>query len=152
MRGWLFAVFLIAVVVAVLTTAVGLFVNWGLIETGRESCEELPHLGKLVGGALLGFCGLAIELSRRWFVQSRQPQLYLDLVGAAMVLPTDTAEDVDLLATQLLDYFDQTHGSEEFSGSTREMIEQEIARKKSIRFGGARKVEVVAEVLRQDIA
>jgi hypothetical protein len=115
MRGWLFAVFILAVMLAVLITVVGLLANWGiwiksdLVEVGKE----LPLLDKLVTGVLIAFVPLAVELGRRWFVASKAmeelPRLYLDLLSAAIVIPTTAEEEADANFTIVSDHFAESY-------------------------------------------
>ena len=154
MRGWLFAVFLIATLIAVLITAIGLLANWGIwIESERvETGKELPHLNKLVTGVLLAFVGLSIELGRRWFITRRAveglPALYLDLLGVAIVLPTTIEEEVDANFTMVSDHFNSSYGdtSEDLKFKIQEDMGQTIARARSMRYGGA-DIRVISEVL-----
>jgi hypothetical protein len=92
MRGWLFGVFLIALLVSIILTAVGLLANWGIWITTPlvKQGEKLPLLENLVTGVLLAIVALLLELGRRWFIaRNAKDQLadaYVRLVAAAVIL------------------------------------------------------------------
>lgn len=155
MRGWLFAVLILTVVLAVLITVVGLLANWGiwiksdLVEAGKE----LPLLNVLVTGVLIACVGFAIDVGRRWFVASKAmeelPKLYLDLLSAAIVIPTTAEEEADANFTIVSDHFAESYANrdEELKHTVRVNLAQAVARMKSVRYGGAKATKVVAEVL-----
>jgi len=154
MRGWLFAAFILAIVLAVLITVIGLLANWGIWIKSEmvEAGKKLPHLGKLVAGVLLAFVGLAIELGRRWFIARKEmeelPKVYLNLLGAAIIMPTTKEEEVDNHFRDVLDHFNDSYAdrNEELKHIVRESMSQAVASAKSTRYRGARPTRVVSEV------
>ena len=155
MRGLLFGIFIIAVVITELITAIGLLANWGIwIKSPLISAgQELPFLNKLVTGSLLAFAALAIEVGRRWFIakniKSEVAEVYLDLLAAAVILPTTDVDQADTNFTMVSDYFDDWHAQrdEETKIIVRENLKTVIGRMKGVRYGGATEVRRISEVL-----
>ena len=154
MKGWLFAIFIIALVIAVTITEVGLLANWGILIKSEmvEAGKELPLLGTLVTGVLIAFVGLAIELGRRWFIANKVveeiPTIYLDLVSAAIVLPTSKEEEARSNFTMVTDYFKESYQdrNEEVKLVVIQNLESDVASKMSLRFRGAKSMKPVPEV------
>lgn len=155
MRGWLFAAFVLTLLVAVTITALGLLAQWGiwvksdLVEKG----EKLPLLQSMVTGVLVAIVGLMLELGRRWFiarnVKDEVTEAYLHLVGAAVVLPTIRKEEADVAFTHLNDYFEQNVRMES-EGSrilVADKLRSAVSQMIGLRYGGAEKLSPVSEVL-----
>lgn len=160
MKGWLFAAFILAILISVIITAIGLLANWGIwIQSSMaEAGKELPLLGILVKGVLIAFVGLAIELGRRWFlarnIKSEIGEAYLDLLSALVVLPTEKPEDANANFTLLLDHFKNKSGKypEEMKGLIEESIRREVADKIHLRYAGIEHLDVQKEVYEKQMA
>jgi hypothetical protein len=153
MRKTYFTVLMFAVVVTVLLAAFG--VVWNLVISPTQKFE---HVDKLIGGVLLALVGLAIDIGRRWFIDSKfsedAPKTLIDLVGTAVVIASSTVEEVDQRLTEILDYLEYADTLPEAADEwpyemMKPAIEQSIARKKVIKFGGPERVAPVKEVLEQ---
>jgi hypothetical protein len=151
MRKTYFTVLMFAVVVTVLLAAFG--VVWNLVISPTQKFE---HVDKLIGGVLLALVGLAIDIGRRWFIDSKfsedAPKTLIDLVGTAVVIASSTVEEVDQRLTEILDYLEYADTLPEAADEwpcemMKSAIEQSIARKKVIKFGGLERVSPVKEVL-----
>jgi hypothetical protein len=158
MRGWLFGVFLIALLVSIILTAVGLLANWGIWITTPlvKQGEKLPLLENLVTGVLLAIVALLLELGRRWFIaRNAKDQLadaYVRLVAAAVILPTTTKEESDTNYTYITDYIDQNLEleNEELKSVVSTGVKSAMLEMMRIRYGGAAKPQRQIEVLPVD--
>ena len=146
MKGPLFAVFLISFLIAVSITAIGLLANWGIWIQSEvvEKGQELPLLKSMVTGVLLASVGLVIELGRR-YLKDTKDDMYIDLLGAAVVLPTTNKEEANTAYTILNDYIEEKY--EPMDNKVAEKMEAAIDRMVNIRYKGAAKPKTISETL-----
>ena len=155
MRGWLFGVFLVTLLVAVTLTALGLLANWGIGITSPlvQQGEKLPLLENLVVGVLLAIVGLLLELGRRWFIaRNTKDQLvdaYVRLVAAAIILPTTSREESNTNYTYLTDYIEQNLDlkNDELQLVVTEGVKNAMLEMMRVRYGGAFEPRSQSEVL-----
>ena len=155
MRGWLFAVFLLTLLVSVVITALGLLANWGIwMESSVvERGEELPLLRTMVTGVLVASVGLVLELGRRWFiarnVNDEVTEVYVQLISAAVVLPTSMKEEADTAFTIVHDFFEQQVPMESVESRLviSDKVKTAVSQMIEVRYGGAAQISPAYEVL-----
>ncbi|MCK4621759.1 MAG: hypothetical protein KAT62_06030 [Desulfuromonadales bacterium] len=154
MRGSLFAIFLLTLLIAVVMTAIGLLINWGIIQSSLvEAGKPLPLLDKLVTGVILAVVGLLIELGRRWFIvkniKDELSDTCLRLVGAAVVLPTTKQEECATNYGYVTGYLSEgvSLSSEEITTTLASNVDSAVKDMMNIRYGGASDLRQVPEVL-----
>lgn len=150
----LFTIFIIILLITVALTAVGLLINWGIIQSDLvEPGKPLPHLGKLVTGVLIAVAGLLVEVGRRWFIARNIGDEVADtsyrLVGAAVVLPTTRREECATNYNFVTDFLRDsvTLPSEEVRTSLAKAVDSAVREMMNIRYGGATDLSQVSEVL-----
>jgi hypothetical protein len=154
MRGSLFGIFLLTLLIAVGMTAFGLLINWGIIPSDLvESGKALPLLDKLVTGVILAVVGLLVELGRRWFivknVRDELNDTCLKLIGAAVVLPTTKQEECATNFSYVSWYLSEsvTLSSDEIKATLSGNVDTAVKDMMSIRYGGANELPKISETL-----
>lgn len=154
MRGVLFTIFIIAFSIALAVTAVGLLVNWGLIESPlAQPGEPLPLLDKLVTGVIIAGVGLLIEVGRQWFTskpkESAEADAYRDMLALSIVQQATRREEAEATFTEIIDYFREYYFADnpEMKEGLIKRTTEAVGRALQVRFGGAAHAEAVAEVL-----
>jgi len=154
MKGSLFAIFLLTLLIAVVMSAIGLLINWGIIQSSLvEPGKSLPLLDKLVTGVILAVVGLLIELGRRWFIikniKDEVSDTCLRLVGAAVVLPTTNQDECATNYSYVTDYLSTSVSlsSEDLRLTLSGNVDSAVRDMMNIRYGGASDLHHVSEVL-----
>lgn len=152
MRGILFTVFVVAALVAISLTAVGALINWGVIPTAMtQPGQTLPLLSTLAGASLVSFCGLLVELGRRFFIQTKeldeQSQLWLELVAAGVALPVASETEANQALSYVRDYLDDKKLTDDVRELMRRALMEQARETFRLRFGGAATPKIIGDVL-----
>lgn len=154
MRGSLFGIFLLTLLIAVGMTAFGLLINWGIVPSALvESGKPLPLLDKLVTGVILAVVGLLVELGRRWFivknVKDELNDTCLKLIGAAVVLPTTKQDECATNFSYVSGYLSESVSlsSEEIKVTLSDNVDTAVKDMMNIRYGGASELHKISETL-----
>ncbi len=156
MRTWLFILFYATTLVAVAITSIGLLANWGIwIESKLvQAGQELPLLKTLVMGVIIAIVGVVVDIARRLFMIIRPPkdkvsEIYLDLIGQAILLPTANKDEANLHYGFLDDYM-KNYRNDELVETIREKVKKSVKENMHKRYGGAQEIQHVSEVLERN--
>lgn len=157
MKGTLFIIFMITLLIAVVMTALGLLIQWGVIQTSLDvsSKKELPFLGSLVTGVVLAIVALSIELGRRWFIVKRVKDEINDaclrLIGAAVVLPTTKQDECTTNYSYVTEYLREnvSLSSDEVKELLSSSVDSAIRDMMNVRYGGASNLHELSEILQK---